>query len=144
MLCMGLSDIRQCEIIAFYITFCPCLILSLFNLQISPPVESVYCFHRVFPGHIIFPLLCGLDLGWIFLLFWTLICTLCNHTVQWPALWIVSLVKCGTGLAISRQRFWHRSVLTEQWEESAEERHEDNGLKSVPGRICRGIECILL
>ena len=40
MLCIGLLHIWQCEIIAFlhhlWLIFCPCYVLSLFHVQISP------------------------------------------------------------------------------------------------------------
>ena len=115
MLCMGLSDMQQCKIIAFCIIF-----LSLFCVNISSPVESVYWFH------IVFPWLCACRVS--FLLCGRLICTLCSHTVQWSALGIVILCLAGY---IKAETCGGRSDLTELQGESTTGLQEET-------TFCRG------
>ena len=105
MLHIGLSHIWQCNIIAFlyhlWLIFCPCHVLSLFHVKISPPVESVYWFHIVIilPSPIIFSHLCGVNfilcgsLSLICYEQWSAICVVCY--VQCSALGVVSLLYHG-------------------------------------------------
>ena len=126
MLCIGLSDICQFEIIAVGIIFdwyFVHVVLSLFCVQIPPHMESVYWFHIVFPNHIIFPYLCKANFLLSGLL--SLICSLCS--LQWTMLCTWCSHLCWAGY-IKAEIFGNRSDLKEL-------------LKDFTTLFCRGMMC---
>ena len=136
MLCIGIWGIQQCKIIAFCIIFdwyFVHVVLFLFHVWISAPLESVYSFHIViFPSHIIFPHLYGVSF-----LFYGLLSLICYE--QWSAFCVVFFIQCsalGTvsyaGLPISRQRFSGQITF----DRATREIHNSTLLKDTTGWQC--------